>query len=84
MTGAHDPRVDPMQSRKMVARLQAVAGGKADILLRTSGTSGHGMGTALDEAIAQSVDVFGFLFHELGVAYGPPKAPVVAPEPQHP
>ena len=40
-TGANDPRVDPMQSRKMVARLQA-ADPKATVLLRTSGSTGHG------------------------------------------
>src|SRR5438105_3171605 len=49
MTGANDPRVDPMQSRKMVARLQAAspptAPGGRPILLRTSATSGHGIGS---------------------------------------
>src|SRR5581483_2432216 len=34
MTGANDPRVDPLHSRKMVARLQAVG---SEALLRTSG-----------------------------------------------
>lgn len=66
LTGANDPRVDPMQSRKMTARLQAV-GAKA--LLRTSGNSGHGGGTPLTERIEQAVDVHAFLFHELGVDY---------------
>jgi prolyl oligopeptidase len=80
LTGANDPRVDPMESRKMTARLQAATGGQGTILLRTSGTSGHGIGTALDERVAQAVDVYSFLFHELGVPYGPPKAPVKAPE----
>src|SRR6185503_12219461 len=39
LTGANDPRVDPMQSRKMVARLQAA--GAPLVLLRTSAASGH-------------------------------------------
>jgi len=69
LTGANDPRVDPMQSRKMTARLQAAAGSRGTILLRTSSSSGHGIGTALDERIAQTVDVFAFLFKELEVAY---------------
>ena len=41
LTGANDPRVDPMQSRKMTARLQA-ADPAGQFLLRTSDDSGHG------------------------------------------
>jgi len=66
LTGANDPRVDPMQSRKMTARLQAVG---ADVYLRTSANSGHGIGTGLSERIEQSVDVDAFLFDRLGVKY---------------
>jgi prolyl oligopeptidase len=68
LTGANDPRVDPMQSRKMTARLQA-AGSSAPILLRTSSSSGHGFGTALDEELAQETDEWSFLFWQLGVKY---------------
>lgn len=71
MTGANDPRVDPAQSRKMTARLQAATASSNPILLRTSATSGHGIGTALNEAVAQHVDVFSFLFWQLGVKYRP-------------
>ena len=44
LTGANDPRVDPMQSRKMTARLQAATASEQPILLRTSASSGprHG------------------------------------------
>ncbi|HXT50650.1 MAG TPA: prolyl oligopeptidase family serine peptidase, partial [Thermoanaerobaculia bacterium] len=69
LTGANDARVDPMHSRKMTARLQAATGSRGVILLRTSSGSGHGAGTALDERIAQTVDVFAFLFAKLEVAY---------------
>src|SRR5262249_19019685 len=44
LTGANDPRVDPMQSRKMTARLQAAVSGEVPIVLRTSSNSGHGAG----------------------------------------
>ncbi len=71
LTGANDPRVDPMQSRKFVARLQAADGAKTPILLRTSMSSGHGIDMALSERIAEDVDVFSFLFHQLGVAVKP-------------
>ena len=64
-TGANDPRVDPMQSRKMVARLQA-ASAKSLILLRTSSDSGHGIGSALSGVIGELTDTFAFLFEQLG------------------
>ena len=66
LTGANDPRVDPLNSRKMTARLQA-SGTKNPVLLRTSSNSGHGIGTALSEYLAQETDVLGFFFEQLGV-----------------
>ncbi|HVU24423.1 MAG TPA: prolyl oligopeptidase family serine peptidase [Opitutus sp.] len=69
LTGANDPRVDPMQSRKMTARLQAAGD---ECLLRTSANSGHGMGSSLSERIEQAVDVDAFLFAQLGLEYRPP------------
>jgi len=66
LTGANDPRVDPMQSRKMTARLQAATAGKGPILLRTSDSSGHGAGTALSEKIDETSAVFAFLIDQLG------------------
>lgn len=65
LTGANDPRVDPMQSRKFTARLQAANPGGV-VLLRTSDSSGHGLGTALSEQIEEKVDVYAFLFAQLG------------------
>jgi prolyl oligopeptidase len=76
MTGANDPRVDPMQSRKMTARMQAAGGPAGSVLLRTSASSGHGIGSSLDEKTAQAADVYAFLFDRLGVPYAPaPPAP---------
>lgn len=69
MTGANDPRVDPMHSRKMTARLQAATSSNSPILLRTSSTTGHGIGTPLNERIKEDVDIYAFLFHELGITY---------------
>ncbi|HZE27183.1 MAG TPA: prolyl oligopeptidase family serine peptidase [Terriglobales bacterium] len=70
-TGENDHRVNPMQSRKMTARLQAANRSDHPILLRTTASAGHGFGTALDEQIEQGADVFGFLFDQLGVRYTP-------------
>jgi prolyl oligopeptidase len=70
LTGANDPRVDPMHSRKMTARLQAT-GTRQPVLLRTSSTSGHGIGTARSEQIAQRADVLAFLFTQWGISSKP-------------
>lgn len=67
MTGANDPRVDPMQSRKMTARLQAAVSGTSPVLLRTSANTGHGGGTPLHARVEQTVDAYAFLFEQLGV-----------------
>jgi len=69
LTGENDHRVNPMQSRKMMARLQAATGSAHPILLRTTSSAGHGIGTALDEQIEQDADVFSFLFDQLGIPY---------------
>ncbi len=67
LTGANDPRVEPWHSRKMVARLQAANASRAPVLLRTSSSTGHGIGSALDEIIAQRTDIYGFYFAVLGI-----------------
>jgi prolyl oligopeptidase len=66
MTGANDPRVDPYQSRKMVARLQAATSSDRPILLRASNDTGHGMGTPLASEIEETTDMLTFLLHEVG------------------
>jgi prolyl oligopeptidase len=71
LTGANDPRVDPMQSRKMTARLQAATSSGLPILLRTSADTGHG-GLPLSEAIEQIVDVYAFTFDQLGIVFQGP------------
>jgi len=65
MTGANDPRVDPMHSRKMTARLQAASSSDRPILLRTSSKTGHGLATPLSEQIEKSVHYHAFLLNEL-------------------
>jgi prolyl oligopeptidase len=66
LTGDNDGRVDPMNSRKMTARLQAATHSARPIFLRTS-SGGHGIGTALNERIEQQADVCAFLFDQLGI-----------------
>ncbi len=71
ITGENDGRVNPANSRKMAARLQAATAARHPVLLRTSASSGHGMGTALNERIAEDADVFAFLFSQVEVDYKP-------------
>lgn len=66
-TGANDPRVDPMQSKKMAARLQAAAGTDKPILLRINGQGGHGGGAPLDTRVAEAAHIDAFFLHTLGV-----------------
>jgi len=67
LTGANDPRVDPMHSRKMTARLQAATSSGWPVLLRTSSKTGHGLATPLTEQINRSVHYHAFLLNELGL-----------------
>jgi len=65
LTGDNDGRVNPAHSRKMIARLQQADPSGLPILLRTSASSGHGIGTALSERIDQTADEYGFFINEL-------------------
>ncbi len=71
--GENDPRVDSWHAKKMAARLQAATRSGLPVLLRVSGF-GHGMGTPLDERVAEYADVDAFLFLQLGVSWKPPPA----------
>ena len=71
-TGMNDPRVEPWQPFKMVARLQA-SGASGPVLLRVSYTTGHGGGTGLSERDQQLADGYAFLFEVLGLEYGAAK-----------
>lgn len=70
-TGDNDPRVDPMQSRKMTARLQAATSSKAPIVLRTTSDAGHGGDSSLEQQITQLTEAYSFVFAQLGVTYRP-------------
>ncbi|HMF12914.1 MAG TPA: prolyl oligopeptidase family serine peptidase, partial [Gemmataceae bacterium] len=67
LAGINDNRVSPSESWKMAARLQAATASGRPVLLWTSLKSGHD--TVGSEQLSQLVDVFAFLFHELGVKY---------------
>jgi prolyl oligopeptidase len=70
-TGENDGRVNPAQSRKMTARLQAATGSDLPILFRSSAAAGHGIGSSLNERISQQADTLAFLFDQLGMNAAP-------------
>jgi prolyl oligopeptidase len=63
--GLNDPRVPPWHSRKFTAALQAAQTGDAPILLRTSETAGHGMGTAMSERINDLAQMSAFILWQV-------------------
>lgn len=71
VTGDNDGRVDPANSRKMLARLQAATASGYPVLLRTDALAGHGIGTGLSSRVAQASDVYAFLFDQFNVEYKP-------------
>lgn len=71
-TGTHDGRVNPAQSRKMIARLQAATGSGRPVLLSISDKAGHGIGSALSVRVDQQSDYMAFLFDQLGMTLPQP------------
>jgi prolyl oligopeptidase len=63
----NDGRVNPANSKKMVARLQAASPPGTLVLLRMSTGAGHGIGSSMSDRISQDADVWAFLFDRLGV-----------------
>lgn len=69
MTAESDTRVDPMHAVKMAALLQAEAANDPErpILLRVDAKAGHGVGKPIAKLLDDAVDVWSFLFWQLGV-----------------
>jgi prolyl oligopeptidase len=65
--GANDGRVDPYNSLKMAARLQAATSSDRPVLLRINAEAGHGQGMPQDARIDQDADVYAFLMEQLGM-----------------
>ena len=68
-TGETDGRVNPMHSRKMIARLQAATGSGQPVYLSINAHAGHGIGSALSIKMNQTADTYAFLFDQLGMKY---------------
>lgn len=69
--GANDGRVNPAQSRKMAAILQADTGSQLPVLLHVTATAGHGFGSSLRDRVSEDANIYSFLFEELGINTSP-------------
>ena len=71
MTADTDTRVDPMHAKKMSALMQAEAANgqsrERPILLRVDTKAGHGAGKPIAKQVEDLVDIYSFLFWQLGV-----------------
>jgi len=65
--GANDGRVNPLQSRKFAAALQAATSSGHPVFMRVSKNAGHGIGSSLDERVGLQTDELTFLFDQLGM-----------------
>jgi len=64
-TGENDPRVDPYNSRKMIARLQAASSSPYPILLIQRAGQGHGIGNSFAQQVEQATAVYTFFESQL-------------------
>jgi prolyl oligopeptidase len=69
MTADGDTRVDPMHAKKMAALMQANSANDASrpILLRVDVKAGHGAGKPIGKLMDDALDLWTFLFWQLGV-----------------
>ena len=65
-TGINDPRVEPWQSAKMAARLQAATASGKPILLRVDYEAGHGIGSTKKQNEELMADIWSFLLWQFG------------------
>ncbi|MCH5228933.1 MAG: S9 family peptidase [Muribaculaceae bacterium] len=66
-TADHDDRVVPAHSFKYAAQLQASDTGDAPKLIRIDSNAGHGGGKPTAKRIAESTDIYSFIFNNLGL-----------------
>jgi prolyl oligopeptidase len=65
--GITDPRVEPWQSAKFVARVQAASVSNKPVLLRMDYEAGHGIGSTKTQLIQERADIFAFMMWQFGM-----------------
>lgn len=64
--GINDPRVEPWQSAKATARLQAATTSGKPVLFRVDYHSGHGIGSTREQRHQEKADVWSFMLWQCG------------------
>lgn len=64
-TGENDPRVDPYNSRKMIAALQADSSSAYPILLLQKSGEGHGIGNSFQQIVDSVAERYAFFWSQL-------------------
>ncbi len=65
-TADHDDRVVPAHSFKYAAALQAANTGSEPKLIRIDSKAGHGAGKPISKQLDEWMDIYSFVFHNLG------------------
>jgi prolyl oligopeptidase len=65
--GITDPRVEPWQSAKFAARVQAASASGKPVLLRMDYEAGHGIGSTKTQIIQERADMFAFMMWQFGI-----------------
>jgi prolyl oligopeptidase len=65
--GMNDPRVEPWESAKMTARLQAATASGKPVLFRVDYGSGHGIGSTKLQLLKSTADKYAFLLWQMGL-----------------
>ncbi len=65
--GITDPRVEPWQSAKFAARVQAASASGKPVLLRMDYEAGHGIGSTKTQMIQERADMFAFMMWQFGI-----------------
>jgi prolyl oligopeptidase len=65
--GITDPRVEPWQSAKFAARVQAASASGKPVLLRMDYEAGHGIGSTKTQIIQERADIFAFMMWQFGL-----------------
>ncbi len=65
--GITDPRVEPWQSAKFAARVQAASASGKPVLLRMDYEAGHGIGSTKTQLLQERADIFAFMMWQFGM-----------------
>jgi prolyl oligopeptidase len=71
--GINDQNVEPWQSTKFAARVQAASASGKPVLLRMDYEAGHGIGSTKTQYLQERADIFAFMMWQFGIKGYQPK-----------